>query len=147
MRAVCLEMAWAGTCVPHAGWFFCDPKDCSPPGSSVPGISQARILEWVAISSSSGSPPRKNRTGVSCVGKHSFQQSPPPKFLFVVDFCSTPFLYRYSGAHHTPASFPRLQEKKAVLFSSEKTPQFTGQHEECPESSVSEDNSNMDVFI
>ena len=29
---------------------FCDPKDCSPPGSSVHGISQARILEWVAIS-------------------------------------------------------------------------------------------------
>ena len=29
----------------------CDPTDCSPPGSSVHGISQARILEWVAISS------------------------------------------------------------------------------------------------
>ena len=30
----------------------CDPMDCSPPGSSVHGIFQARILEWVAISSS-----------------------------------------------------------------------------------------------
>ena len=30
----------------------CHPVDCSPPGSSVHGISQARILEWVAISSS-----------------------------------------------------------------------------------------------
>ena len=30
---------------------FCDPMDCSPPGSSVHGISQARILEWVAIPS------------------------------------------------------------------------------------------------
>ena len=29
----------------------CDPMDCGPPGSSVHGISQARILEWVAISS------------------------------------------------------------------------------------------------
>ena len=28
---------------------LCDPVDCSPPGSSVHGISQARILEWVAI--------------------------------------------------------------------------------------------------
>ena len=28
----------------------CDPMDGSPPGSSVPGILQARILEWVAIS-------------------------------------------------------------------------------------------------
>ena len=29
---------------------FCDPMDCSLPGSSVHGIFQARILEWVAIS-------------------------------------------------------------------------------------------------
>ena len=31
---------------------LCNLMDCSPPGSSVHGISQARILEWVAISSS-----------------------------------------------------------------------------------------------
>ena len=38
---------------------LCDPMDCSPPGSSVPGIFQARILEWVAIAFSKGSsPPR-----------------------------------------------------------------------------------------
>ena len=29
---------------------LCDPRDGSPPGSSVPGILQARTLEWVAIS-------------------------------------------------------------------------------------------------
>ena len=34
---------------------LCDPMDCSPPGFSVHGISQARILEWVAISFSRGS--------------------------------------------------------------------------------------------
>ena len=34
---------------------LCDPIDCSPPGSSVHGILQARTLEWVAISSSRGS--------------------------------------------------------------------------------------------
>ena len=28
---------------------LCDPMDCSPPGSSVHGISQAKILEWVVI--------------------------------------------------------------------------------------------------
>ena len=33
----------------------CDPMDCNPPGSSVHGIFQARILEWVAISLSRGS--------------------------------------------------------------------------------------------
>ena len=34
---------------------LCDPVDCSPPGSSVHGILQARILEWVAMVSSRGS--------------------------------------------------------------------------------------------
>ena len=34
---------------------LCDPMDCSPPGSSVHGILQARILVWVAISFSRGS--------------------------------------------------------------------------------------------
>ena len=34
---------------------LCDPMGCSPPGFFVHGLSQARILEWVAISSSSGS--------------------------------------------------------------------------------------------
>ena len=29
---------------------LCDPKDSSPPGSTIPGILQARTLEWVAIS-------------------------------------------------------------------------------------------------
>ena len=33
---------------------LCDPIDCSPPWSSVHGLVQARILEWVAISSSRG---------------------------------------------------------------------------------------------
>ena len=40
---------------------FCDPMDCSQPGSFVYGISKARILEWVAISYS------RDRTHVSCV--------------------------------------------------------------------------------
>ena len=36
---------------------FCDPVDCSPPGSSVHGLSQARTLEWVDISFFRGSSP------------------------------------------------------------------------------------------
>ena len=45
---------------------LCDPMDCSPPGSSVHGILQARILEWIAISSSRESPPTGDQTLVSC---------------------------------------------------------------------------------
>ena len=46
---------------------LCKPMDCSPPGSSVHEILQAKILEWVAISSSRGSSYPRNRTWVSCV--------------------------------------------------------------------------------
>ena len=44
---------------------LCDPMDCSPPGSSVHGILQARILEWVAISFSRGSSQLSDQTQVS----------------------------------------------------------------------------------
>ena len=44
---------------------FCDPVYCSPPGFSVHGISQARILEWVAISFSRGSSQPRARTCIS----------------------------------------------------------------------------------
>ncbi|MES6266278.1 hypothetical protein U6R57_12305, partial [Cutibacterium acnes] len=44
---------------------LCDPMDCSPPGSSVHGILQARILEWVAISFSRGSSQPRDQTQVS----------------------------------------------------------------------------------
>ena len=46
---------------------LCEPVDCTPPGSSVRGILQARILEWVAISSSRGSSRPRDRTRVTCV--------------------------------------------------------------------------------
>ena len=41
----------------------------APPGSPVPGISQARILEWVAIPFSRGSSQPRDRTQVSCTGR------------------------------------------------------------------------------
>ena len=48
---------------------LCDPMDLSPPGSSVRGILQARILEWVAISFSRRSSPPKDWTCVSGIGR------------------------------------------------------------------------------
>ena len=46
---------------------LCDPMEDSPPGFSVHGILQARILEWVAISSSRGSSQPRDRTCISYV--------------------------------------------------------------------------------
>ena len=45
----------------------CDPVDCSPPGFSVHGSLQVRILEWVAISFSRGSSRPRDQTWVSCI--------------------------------------------------------------------------------
>ena len=50
---------------------LCDPTDCSLPGSSIHGIFQARVLEWVAISFSRGSSRPRDRTQIShVVGRH-----------------------------------------------------------------------------
>ena len=50
----------------------CNPMDCSPPGSSVHGISQARVLEWVATSFSRGSSRPRDQTQVSCIASGFF---------------------------------------------------------------------------
>ena len=50
---------------------LCDPVDCSSPGSSVHGILQARVLEWVAISFSRGSSRPRDQNWVSRIaGRH-----------------------------------------------------------------------------
>ena len=51
---------------------LCDPMDCSLPGSSVHGIFQARVLEWLAISFSRGSSRPKDWTGVSHIAGRRF---------------------------------------------------------------------------
>ena len=51
---------------------FCSPLDCNLPGSSVHGIFQTRLQEWVAISSSEGSSQLRDQTCisyVSCIGR------------------------------------------------------------------------------
>ena len=51
---------------------LCDSMDCSLPGSSIHGILQARILEWVAISFSRGSSQPRDRTRVSHIAGRLF---------------------------------------------------------------------------
>ena len=55
---------------------LCNTMDCRPSGSSVQGILQARILEWVAIPFSGGSSSPRDRTRVSCIsGEFSYHLS------------------------------------------------------------------------
>jgi len=51
------------------GVTLCYPMECSPPGSSVHGIFQARILKWVAISFCWPSFQHRDRTCISCIGR------------------------------------------------------------------------------
>ena len=58
---------------------FCDPTDCSPPGSSVHGTLKARILAWIATPSSRGSSQPRDQTVVLCTARGSLPPTPPGK--------------------------------------------------------------------
>ena len=51
---------------------LCNPMDCNLPGSSLHGILQASILEWVVISFSRGSSWPRGRTQISCIAGRFF---------------------------------------------------------------------------
>ena len=53
-------------------WLFCEVKDCNLPGFCLHWISQARILDWVAISFSRASSQPRDRTQVSCIVNRRF---------------------------------------------------------------------------
>ena len=60
----------------------CDCMDCSLPGSSVHGILQARILEWVAISFSRGSSQPRGGTGFPALEEEALTFEPPGKPIY-----------------------------------------------------------------
>ena len=51
---------------------LCDPMDCSPPGSSIHAIFQARVLKWIAVCFSRGSSWPRDPTPVSCIPGRRF---------------------------------------------------------------------------
>ena len=70
---------------------LCDPMDYSSPGSPVHGILQARILQWVAISSSTGSSRLRSQTWVSCLAGSFFtnwatREAHSMEYLFIFFF-------------------------------------------------------------
>ena len=58
---------------------LCDPVDCSPPASSVHGILQAWIVEWVAMPSFRRSSQPRDWTFMSCIAGRFFNTEPPGK--------------------------------------------------------------------
>ena len=125
------EFPWLSFCV-HAKSLqsrlaLCNPKDCSLPGSSVHGIFQARILEWVAISFSRESFQPRDRTHVSYffrIGRRVLYHSQSGKpdwasklfhisvqiLVKLVKICSEPCsLYVFNGLGITPVTFKELK--------------------------------------
>ena len=60
---------------------FCDPMDYSHPGSSIHGILQARIPEWLAISYSRESCQPRDQIRVPCIAGRFFTAEPPGKLI------------------------------------------------------------------
>ena len=80
---------------------LCDPLDCSPPGSSVHGIIQVRILEWVAMSSSRESSQPRDQTCVFCIGReilYLLSHQGNPRLLLTLSLLSSTYELR-NGAH------------------------------------------------
>ena len=76
MYSGCLQRSWvwgfAGSEVTQSCPTLCDPMDCRLPGSSIYGIFQAGILEWVAISFSRRSSQHRDHTQVSRIAGRFF---------------------------------------------------------------------------
>ena len=84
----CLFPRVCACLVPQSCLTFCDPMDCSPPGSFVHGISQARILDWVAISFSGG--------GVFLTQGSNLGLPPCRRILYCLGHQGSPCLFIYS---------------------------------------------------
>ena len=90
-----------------------DPLECSPPGSSVHGILQARILEWVDVPYSSGSSWCRDQTGISYFAGRLFTSEPPRNPICVYTVLIF-FIYMYLYFYFTffAGSFSILTDLK-----------------------------------
>ena len=79
---------------------LCNPMDCSLPGSSVHGILQVRILEWVAKSSPRGSSPPRDGTHVSCIAGR---------------FLGSPYNYHMIQHLHSYIFIPEIEDMRLIL--------------------------------
>ena len=93
---------------------LCDPLDCSPPSSSVLGILQARMLEWVTISSSRGSSRPRDRTLIFSTGRqilsHCATWEAQHISYYITYHIVSNFIHRaQKGASHFTLEEPKTQ--------------------------------------
>ena len=119
--AFTITLPWCCCWVSKSCLTLLNSMDYSPPGSSVHGIPQAKILEWVAISFSRESSWPRNQTLISCTAGIFFTTEPPGKPLqslplsenslslsFSLSLCLSSFLVSVSISFSLPLSFAHL---------------------------------------
>ena len=85
---------------------LCSPRDCSPPGSSVHGILQARTLEWVAMPSARASSRPRDQTRISFTESGLFpSEVPRPRTCGPTGF-SAPLTLQEDHTHHSLTLVP-----------------------------------------
>ena len=116
---------------------LCDSMDCSPPGSSVRGISEARVLEWVAVYSSPGDPQNQGsnlgllhcRQLLYCLSHHG---NPVCVYIYIhtrTYIYTYIYTYVYMHAHthtHTGACMQRTVSLKKILMLGRLRPRGEG---------------------
>ena len=92
--------------------------DCSPPGFSVHGVLQARLLEWVAISFSRGSSQPRDWTWVPCMQVDSLPSKPPgkPKCLTRVSYFPYSFIFWFSITQPNIENYPYCCFLLLIIF-------------------------------
>ena len=88
--------------------------DCSPPGSSVHGMYQTRILEWVATSFSTGSSQPRDQTHI-CLASRFFNTEPPVKPVYSYSTLYVPYDSPYHRVYFPP--FARNSTRVETIFS------------------------------
>ena len=102
-----------------------EPMDCSPPSSSVHKISQARILEWVAIPFSSGSSQPMDRTQISYIACKLFISVLPGKPIIIIFY---PLVQFSSVAQSCPTICDPMNRSTPSLPVHHQLPEFTQTH-------------------
>ena len=98
---------------------LCDPMDCSLPGSSLHGILQANILEWVAISFSRGSSQPRDRTWVSHIVGRCFNlwaTREACNYAVVWAFFGICFLWDWNENWSFPVPWPLLSFPNLLTY-------------------------------
>ena len=99
-------------------WLFCNPMDCSPPGSSTHGISQARILEWVAISFFNDRFHQRLKNGRLDLRKFYIQKGSMVSSCLT---CISSYYSAYEDIKNIISSFFSFLNKMSVSFSTKES--------------------------